>query len=286
MFLETRGRKSKNEKTESMFDEDPESRVSANLSPTARDYLASLGIDNPDADAETAGLIWMHALAIGYSPLYLGENADGIRHDWPRIPLPASRERLVASAALGREVAALLDVESEPAGGFARAALDALGGVAVFTRDGSAGEPFALTAGWGHAGARGATMPGQGKREERRYAERERAGLEEAARSLGIPPDEAIERLGGTTLDVYLNDAEYWRNVPSAVWNYYIGGYQIIKKWLSYREKALLGRVLKADEVAYVTQMTRRLAALRLLEGRLDENYRLAVAETWAWPMR
>ena len=31
----------------------------------------------------------MHALAIGYSPAYLSENADGIRRDWPRIPLPA-----------------------------------------------------------------------------------------------------------------------------------------------------------------------------------------------------
>ena len=34
---------------------------------------------DPDADAKTAGLVWMHALAIGYSPAYLSENADGIR---------------------------------------------------------------------------------------------------------------------------------------------------------------------------------------------------------------
>jgi len=43
------------------------------------------------ASAETAGLIWMHALAAGYSPDYLSENADGIRQDWPRAPLPATR---------------------------------------------------------------------------------------------------------------------------------------------------------------------------------------------------
>jgi hypothetical protein len=28
-----------------------------------------------------------------------------------------------------------------------------------------------------------------------------------------------------------------WRNIPTKVWGYHIGGYQVIKKWLSYREK-------------------------------------------------
>ncbi len=85
----------------------------ANLSPAAREYLAGLGIKDPDADAATAGLIWMHALAIGYSPAYLAENADGVRRDWPRVPLPDSRKALEASAELGRGIAALLDTESD-----------------------------------------------------------------------------------------------------------------------------------------------------------------------------
>ena len=61
-------------------------QTTANLSPAARAYLAHLGIKHPDADAETAALIWLHALAIGYAPAYLADNADGIRQDWPRIP--------------------------------------------------------------------------------------------------------------------------------------------------------------------------------------------------------
>ena len=88
----------------------------ANLSAQAREYLRSLKLKNPDADARTAGLIWMHALAIGYSPAYLTENADGIRRDWPRIPLPASRKALEASAALGEQIAALLDTEADVPG--------------------------------------------------------------------------------------------------------------------------------------------------------------------------
>ena len=66
----------------------------ANLSRSARNYLSSLGLPNPDSDAESAELLWMHAIAIGYSPRYLQENADGIRVGWPRLPLPRSQELL------------------------------------------------------------------------------------------------------------------------------------------------------------------------------------------------
>ena len=86
-------------------------KPSANLSASARKYLQAIGVENPDADAERASLLWMHALAIGYSPAYLKENEDGIRQDWPRIPLPASREVLEGSARLGHAVAALLDID-------------------------------------------------------------------------------------------------------------------------------------------------------------------------------
>ena len=40
-------------------------KITANLSPAARAYLAKLDIKNPDDDADTAALMWMHALAIG-----------------------------------------------------------------------------------------------------------------------------------------------------------------------------------------------------------------------------
>jgi hypothetical protein len=36
--------------------------------------------------------------------------------------------------------------------------------------------------------------------------------------------------------DVYLNDVAYWKGIPARVWDYTIGGYQVIKKWLSYRD--------------------------------------------------
>ncbi|GAH43233.1 unnamed protein product, partial [marine sediment metagenome] len=72
--------------------EPKEIKPAANLSPFAQSYLESLEINNSDVDVHKTGLIWMHALAIGYSPAYLKENADGIRKDWPRIPLPDNNE--------------------------------------------------------------------------------------------------------------------------------------------------------------------------------------------------
>lgn len=235
-------------------------KITANLSPTARAYLASLGLPDPDIDQATAELIWYHALAIGYAPAYLAENADGIRQDWPRIPLPGAKDALFASAALGRQVAALLDSEAPVPGVTAGNIRDELKGIAVFQRlDGKPANPEAgdldLTAGWGHGGKDGVTMPGKGK---------------------------LIRRDDGAC-DIYLNDNTYWQNVPEAVWHYTIGGYQVIKKWLSYREKPLLGRGLTSDEVRYVTETARRLATLIALQPALDDNYHSVIRSPYDW---
>ena len=114
-----------------------------------------------------------------------------------------------------------------------------------------AGADFALTAGWGHAGAGDAVMPGPGRAHEREYTDTEREAL-----------GRAIDALGETTFDVYLNDRAYWRNVPAAVWKYKLGGYQVLKKWLSYREQRVLGRDLLLDEARHFTDAARRIAAI------------------------
>jgi hypothetical protein len=244
-------------------------KTTANLSPAARPYLAKLGIANPDADADTAALLWLHALAIGYAPAYLVENGDGIRQDWPRIPLPSSKAGLLASAELGRQVAALLDTETAVPGvtaGKLRRELQALAELH------STGSPdFGLTAGWGHAGKESVTMPGKGKMLTRAYRPEEQ------------PEKPLLDLLGKTTHDIYLNDAAYWRNVPEKVWDFTIGGYQVMKKWLSYREHALLGRPLTPDEAREVTHMARRLAALILLQPELDANYQRVKAACYSW---
>ncbi|GCA92024.1 type ISP restriction/modification enzyme [Microcystis aeruginosa] len=241
--------------------------IKANLSEKSRQYLNQLGINNLEENIENASLIWLHALAIGYSPLYLGENADGIRQDFPRIPLPNSQELLIKSAQLGQAIASLLDTEN-PVIGVTKKPTPALQKIALIScTDGGNLNPdkgdLIINVGWGHGGKNGVTMPGKGKAIARQYTTAEMSVISPEMRKL----------LGTKTYDIYLNDRAYWQNIPSRVWEYTIGGYQVIKKWLSYREEKLLGRGLTIAEVQEVSEMTRRITAIILLESDLDDNY-------------
>ncbi len=267
---------------------DEATQTPTNVSTPAQRYLAILQLAD-EIGEERSHALWMHTLAIGYAPQYLIENADGIRLNWPRIPLPATRDALLASAELGRRVAALLDVE-EPVDavstGSIRYELRPIGVLTAVSGgqlDPAAGD-LAVTAGWGHAGKGGVTMPGRGRLVERPYTEAELAAFREGLADLGLTYDQLMTCLGGSCYDVFLSDRAYWRCVPARVWRYTIGGYQVMKKWLSYRERPLLGRDLKPEEARYVAEMARRIAAILLLEPALDANYERVKADTYDWP--
>ncbi len=85
------------------------------------------------------------------------------------------------------------------------------------------------------------------------------------------------------TVDISLNDSVHWENVPERVWDYTLGGYQVLRKWLSYRETQALGRTLKADEAWTFTKIARRIAAILHMEDDLDVSYRRCATETWDW---
>ena len=213
-------------------------------------------------------------------------------------------EALAQSAARGRTLAALLDPD-RPVPGVTQAPLrPELAAIAVpATTDGRnmSGDDFALTTGWGHFGTGGAVMPGQGRAEQRPYTSKEQAALTAAAVPVQGPTanaatpsaprasadastsaaaqavDAAIPSLGATTFDIHLNDRAYWRNVPAAVWHYKLGGYQVLKKWLSYRERSILDRPLLPEEVQHFTDTARRIAAILLHLGKLNmRTYTLA----------
>ncbi len=242
-----------------------------NLTDAAIEYLTARG------NIQATPALFFHALAVLHAPQYPVENADALRQDWPRVPLPSDANRLKVSGDLGQLVAALLDPEIPVLGvtnGKRRADIMKIG--RVISTDGrmlGSTADFAITARWGIAGKAGICMPSTGKAIERAYAAEERTAL-----------GDGIVQLGATTFDIYLNDRTHWKNVPKAVWDYTLGGYRVLKKWLSYRETALLGRSLRLDEVKYFQQVIRRIAALRLLGPELDANYAAVKADTFAWP--
>ena len=206
------------------------SERTANLSKAVKAYLGSIGSAKVGDAAGVARLVWLHALAVCYSPSYLAEHRDGILGDWPRIPLPSNIAALEASAELGERLAALLDLDT-PVPGVTTGKIDAaLAGLGMLARlDGKPLKPtdLALSAGWGYRTAAGVVMPGGGRAKERKYTADETSMLD----------PNAIEVLG-PPLDVSLNDSVMWRAVPKNVWEYRIGGYQVVKKWLSYREES------------------------------------------------
>ena len=111
--------------------------------------------------------------------------------------------------------------------------------------------------GWGYFGTGDAVMPGQGRTQDRPYTPEEQAAAGDASAALG-----------NTTFDIYLNEKAFWRNIPANVWNYKLGGYQVLKKWLSYRESKVLGRPLLPEEVQHFTDTARRIGAILLLVNR------------------
>ncbi len=225
-----------------------------NLSEQVESYLGRLGMGVED--------LFHHVVATLHDPVYRAANAGALRMEWPRIPLPGwpdgdaegAAAELTASAAQGRELAALLDCDADVdrvTTGMLRPQLAFIAVPATTDGGNMAGNDFGVTAGWGHFGQGDAVMPGQGRVVERDYTAAERAAL-----------GDAISTLGDTTFDVYLNERAYWRNIPTAVWNYHLGGYQVLKKWLSYRESKVLGRALKAEEVQHFTDAVRRIVAI------------------------
>lgn len=241
-----------------------------NLSSRAREYLTC--VESPD-DSE---LLLRHILATTHSPAYREENEFLLASSWPQIPLPAGASALRESAHLGQRIEELF-------AGQPPLRLVVLGVLSSVADAFDPSTDLAVTARWGIGGKGGITMPSTGRLTERDYTADELAAIAEHAESLGMSRDQAAALLGETCYDVYLNDVAYWRCVPTNVWRYTIGGYQVIKKWLSYRERALLGRDLKSEEARYVTEMVRRIAALVLMGSELDANYERVKADAWEW---
>jgi hypothetical protein len=201
-FWLSAGRRETDNGADSLFDldgEQPANMWRPNLSNRALAYLQQLGIDDAKTNKDSATLIWLHALATGFSPLYVEQNGEAVRSNWPRIPLPDSKQMLRASAALGGQVAALLNPDA-PVTGVDMAPIEPhLRTVAVIERiDGKPLNPgkgdLAVTAGWGIVQPR-AVMPGAGKYDVHEGAVADGEGL----------TNEERDALGEQALDIYLS---------------------------------------------------------------------------------
>jgi len=201
------------------------------------------------------------SLALGHSPAYQEEHSESLAQDWAHIPIPRERALFDELTRTGALIAKLLDPLQEP-----RAAIRASLGeyaprLAVLTSvEGGAVRENDLIVTIPHfGGARGGWR-------SRQYGENEE------------PP----AYLGDVTGDLYLNDQVFFRNVPSDVWTYELGGYPVLKKWLGYRDaRRRDNRPLTLLEKDHFRSMVQRVAGVLALRDQLNSLYERASANAW-----
>lgn len=261
------------------------SETRANLSAQARAWLASLTDADPDNDREIGDATWYHAVAIIASPAWLDENQAAILGGWPRVPLPRDLTHLQASVHLGRRAAALLDTEQAVPGVSAAPFDPPLATLGRLVRQGGGSLVAAdlRVVSWGRGGNGAPVMPGAGNiRERQTYDAEEQAALNTAAAQTGEDVAALINLLG-PPVDVRLNEVAYLKGVPKSVYELTIGGYQVLKKWLSYRDEEITGRPATVTEAREAVAIVRRLTAYLLMQPALDASYEAIKANSYAW---
>ncbi len=247
--------------TEATLFEDPAaSQPCANLDGAVWRSLKKQWRLRGDLDAsdaiETVDRLFRIALAVMNAPDYESEHCDSLSQDWARFPIPRAQNTFEFVAKIGATVARLLDAQSEPeeilkavfpAAGRAFAVVATSDGRPITTDD------LRITISYFGA-ASGRWVPRLYSAEEERTSE-------------------SCNETG----DLYINDRVYFQNVPAEVWQYELGGYPVLKKWLGYRQANRRdGRPLTLTEQRHFRSMVQRLAALLVLRPSLNQAYQAA----------
>jgi Type ISP C-terminal specificity domain len=74
---------------------------------------------------------------------------------------------------------------------------------------------------------------------------------------------------------VWINKTQFFAPVPQAVWDFHIGGYQVLDKYLKSRK----GRKLSLDEIGHVAVVADSLAFTIEQMARIDEAYKSAFGQ-------
>jgi very-short-patch-repair endonuclease len=77
------------------------------------------------------------------------------------------------------------------------------------------------------------------------------------------PPLEGLGEVG----KVFINETQYFDNVPEVVWNFYIGGYQPAQKWLKDRKE----RTLEFDDILHYQKIIVALSETDRLMKEIDK---------------
>jgi len=68
---------------------------------------------------------------------------------------------------------------------------------------------------------------------------------------------------------VYISEAQYFEGIAPEVWNYYIGGYQVLNKWLKDRKD----RRLSAQDIKHYIRIATALSQTIEVQNQIDKLY-------------
>jgi hypothetical protein len=65
---------------------------------------------------------------------------------------------------------------------------------------------------------------------------------------------------------IWINDSQYFDQVPLVAWDFYVGGYQPVQKWLKDRQ----GRVLSFDDILHYQKVIKALTETARIMQEID----------------
>lgn len=89
-----------------------------------------------------------------------------------------------------------------------------------------------------------------------------------------VPGDNRVDRVRYTESPegdirgcVWINGTQYFEGIPLEVWNFHIGGYKVLEKWLKDRK----GRVLSHEELEHYRKVVTVLSETMKIQAKIDE---------------
>ena len=93
------------------------------------------------------------------------------------------------------------------------------------------------------------------------------AEVEEVKKVLNFAEVKSAPEVENLTGKVFINETQYFDNVPETAWNFYIGGYQPAQKWLKDRKE----RELSYEDILHYQKIIYALTKTDELMKKIDD---------------
>ena len=201
--------------------------------------------------------IFYYVYGVLYSNIYREKYAEFLKIDFPCIPFTTGFELFLEFAEFGKRLVELHLLRSFVS--IAKAELRSKHGAEL-------DPPLAKFQGEGDK------RVAKNKRAGRRYEPAE--SNFKKFRSKSPTPKRWVGKTGfserkGRQERVYINKEQYFENVPQEVWEYQIGGYQVLDKWLKDRKE----RVLSNEEIKHYCRVVTAFYKTIQIQEEIDARY-------------